>query len=764
MKHLLIIIFVLAGLFLPGIRACDCNTAEAPVCVAGACQPCRNDADCGSISGKPFCSNGVCKACNELTHVGCTLSQPYCNSGTCVSCTSTLHCQIYDKNQGDSQISHVKCNLGSCSTGSTCSSDTECWLPEYPKCSGDTCQATCSDDSDCSRFSDVKKCLSGKCRACITNADCTGGEICSTNNDETKYSCVTCEPGTARGCINSLQPFCTLVSPTQTTCSGCYQHSDCLNSQNMIYQDRTVCNPNTGQCTSTMYGSACSGTSCTSAGASYCYFWTAYNENRCYTCIIDSHCSHVSDKKYCKSDSCVSCTSSAHCTTMAKPRCDLSSSQCANCVSDSDCSNYFPYTACYSPAPYNPTSYSCVQCIVNSDCQVKYTTGVCNSDNTCVGLLPCSTNSCNDVTFATCDSSNYCRRCQSDGECTKFSSTPYCYKPGDSKNYCVRCYLDSHCDSAQGYFCSSQVCSQLPCTTKADCVSKPSVPECDLTGSLQVCVKYLTDAQCKSWYDITYICTVSTGICSQSPNPCYDIVNWNDCTTAAKAFCNNGVCSACTLDGHCTHIGGKPYCLSGKYVECRDAADCTVESPVCQTPAQVCGGCQTDDDCNTYGTKSHCNSATGKCQECVSDNHCNDLEAPICRESDGTCQPCTTNNECKKWWFIEACDTAPEPNRCAGCLVDNDCDPTITTGVCPHSNAHPRQHALRILRMKIATMNFQNAWRLRLAIVEGAQLMMIAKEGGLFQDVKLIQSQALTNVSNAYQMQTVAHLIMKYVT
>ena len=67
----------------------------------------------------------------------------------------------------------------------------------------------------------------------------------------------------------------------------------------MVYQDRTVCNPNTGQCTSTMYGSACSGTSCTSAGASYCYFWTAYNENRCYTCIIDSHCSHISDKKYC---------------------------------------------------------------------------------------------------------------------------------------------------------------------------------------------------------------------------------------------------------------------------------------------------------------------------------------------------------------------------------------------------------------------------------------------------------------------------------
>mgnify|MGYP000952115970 FL=1 len=35
---------------------------------------------------------------------------------------------------------------------------------------------------------------------------------------------------------------------------------------------------------------------------------------------------------------------------------------------------------------------------------------------------------------------------------------------------------------------------------------------------------------------------------------------------------------------------------------------------------------------------------------------------------------------------------------------------------------------------------------------------------GVFQDVKLIQSQALTNVSNAYQMQTVAHLIVKHGT
>ena len=673
-----IYIFFILVLVTPPIycTTCSCTSASAPVCVSGACQPCRQDSDCSSISGAPYCSNSVCQACNELTNKGCTLASPYCSSsGTCTACTQNLDCQTYDQNNGASSITHVKCSGGACST-SSCSTSSDCLLPSYPMCTSGACKSGCSTNSDCSHFGgSYPYCISSKCRQCQTDADCSSGQLCSTSSDATQYNCVSCEPTTDRGCTASTSPYCVLDSPTATHCTGCYQNSDCSASVNMKYQGRQSCNMITGECGSAQYSTSCSGT-CSSPGASYCYLWPSNNAYQCTVCMTDSECTQISNQNYCKGSSCVGCTSSSNCPTVGLPRCDPTLYQCANCLVDSDCQNYFPKVVCYSSSPLTLTSYECVQCASNSDCQMEFTNGVCYSNNTCSGLQLCSTNNCNTVAFPQCDSSGYCRRCSSDSDCSQFATTDNCYMPSNGSNVCVQCYNSSQCNGSAGYYCTASfTCVKETCSSNSNCNS--NVPECINND----CVKCSSDSQCKTKYnDIRYVCCANYS-CAWSSNPCLTSSN---CTNINLAYCNDGVCNACTQDSDCSHLTATPYCMSGTCINCRTSSDCNSTAPICGTVTYQCGGCQDDNDCSGHSSTPYCVTSTGKCEACASNFNC-PLQDPLCRTSDYTCQPCTTGSDCYDYAYYWGCETTTSPHTCVQCTQNSDCQPAVTAGICDTS-------------------------------------------------------------------------------
>lgn len=63
-----------------------------------------------------------------------------------------------------------------------------------------------------------------------------------------------------------------------------------------------------------------------------------------------------------EADGCTPCTKDGDCDDSAKPRCDVASGICAQCLADKDCKDVSDRPRCDAP------SARCVECLVDGDC------------------------------------------------------------------------------------------------------------------------------------------------------------------------------------------------------------------------------------------------------------------------------------------------------------------------------------------------------------------------------------------------------------
>ena len=101
-----------------------------------------------------------------------------------------------------------------------------------------------------------------------------------------------------------------------------------------------------------------------------------------------------------------------------------------------------------------------------------------------------------------------------------------------------------------------------------------------------------------------------------------------------------------------------------------------MSSPICDETTNLCRGCANSTECSTdtMGTGSGedrlCDSATGRCVECVMNSHCEVGEE--CSSVLGLCAaPCAAPGDCTTDDIY--CDEAI--GFCVECLLDEHCDP-----------------------------------------------------------------------------------------
>lgn len=100
-------------------------------------------------------------------------------------------------------------------------------------------------------------------------------------------------------------------------------------------------------------------------------------------------------------------------------------------------------------------------------------------------------------------------------------------------------------------------------------------------------------------------------------------------------------CVVCLEDSHCP--AEAPHCTDSGCVACRaGGTDCGPESPVCAE--STCSACSNHDDCARFEETPVCDSASGSCAECLTDEHCTVAGASRCVENQ--CVPCDVDADC----------------------------------------------------------------------------------------------------------------------
>lgn len=164
--------------------------ASSPRCVAGACAPCTQHADCAGFPATPACGPaGTCVQCAADALRACGGPAPSCDAATgqCLACSSDAHC--LDPQNG-------ACNLAT-----------------------HTCEP-CTTHAQCAHLPGATQCLAGSCVECTATAidacreTLAGGELRQT----------VCDPATHR-CDR------TRVARSKTLCEPCVSDLECASNQ-----------------------------------------------------------------------------------------------------------------------------------------------------------------------------------------------------------------------------------------------------------------------------------------------------------------------------------------------------------------------------------------------------------------------------------------------------------------------------------------------------------------------------------------------------
>jgi Cys-rich repeat protein len=210
----------------------------------------------------------------------------------------------------------------------------------------------CTSDAQCGGGD--KFCITGKCEACRTNADCgVSAPACWPGDHQCHASCAVAGaqacPGNARICD---QP--------SGQCVGCKAATDCA-------APNAVCSAVSGQCVQCAINTDCpaSAPTCLATG-------------RCAQCLSNADCggsTPICDTEELKCRA--GCTSDAMCAA-PHPRCDTHAGSCVQCSTGADCSTAAPLC--------NPDG-ACTLCLVDKDCMGTPSTPYCRSAQACVQCL-----------------------------------------------------------------------------------------------------------------------------------------------------------------------------------------------------------------------------------------------------------------------------------------------------------------------------------------------------------------------------------------
>lgn len=160
--------------------------------------------------------------------------------------------------------------------------------------------------------------------------------------------------------------------------------------------------------------------------------------------------------------------------------------------------------------------------------------------------------------------------------------------------------------------------------------------------------------------------------CNMTSGECVECLSMSDCGGSTPQCNAEGECVECLNSTQCTADVGEPVCFEGACVQCDDATDCDATNPVCETPAQVCGGCTNRTQCLGYAALPSCNLSTGACVACDEPNESSDCNSPPgtpnCNAS-RQCVQCTQNTDCTNF----ASSRCTMGQTCAPCVVNSDC-------------------------------------------------------------------------------------------
>jgi len=244
-------------------------------------------------------------------------------------------------------------------------------------------------------------------------------------------------------------------------------------------------------------------------------------------------------------------------------------------------------------------------------------------------------------------------------------------KPNGENDPTEECIDDTECPG--GFYCNGLgECEQKICESKADCeigkvcIGSRCIDGCETNSDCEnnetcdtlshLCVK-AEDCRIEDNCEQGYDCDQLSGKCVAK----LDCITSEDCATGYK--CDNSQCI--------TKVGchSNEECANGEV--CRADGYCDIDT-----------GCDGDQYCiNKNPEKPACSTNSGMCYECTSNEHCRNLDKPICNTmthvcgtEEGPSEECQIDSDCG---LNKKCNTATSPHECIDmmttCSNDNDC-------------------------------------------------------------------------------------------
>ncbi|PIN68549.1 hypothetical protein COV93_09035 [Candidatus Woesearchaeota archaeon CG11_big_fil_rev_8_21_14_0_20_43_8] len=666
------------------------NGDETGIDCGGSCF-----ANCGPGSGcyqDSDCSIGM--VCDVLTGL-CTKTSDTCKNGipdsneAGIDCggVCTTKCSSGSTCSKDSDCTSGTCNNGYCVIDNSCSKDTDCLesficengackprtkvvCTKDSDCLSDNCQdgvcvgdlPLCTSDSDCT----IGKCKSGECIVnCVSDSQCLDGN-CVNNECETPTGCTT-----SADCLQGICQSGTCVPDTKCTydyecASGVCQGGDCLTAQCLQDSDCLI---------------------------GLCKNYQCIMDN---TCLIDNDCkeSNICENGLCKPITSIGCTFDTECLSGV-----CTDGHCAgdmpDCVSDYDC---LIGTCKSGSCVVSCTSDN--ECLdgecVNNQCELRTD---CTLDGDCLDGI-CKNGQCVTYNGCTLDSDCLSDVCLN-GQCLP-PMTNICTKnsdclSGQCKNgLCVpmtniECLTDSDC--VESHNCENGLCVGLPliteqCTSNSQCLSgvckdNKCVPnllctkdsECESgTCTNNLCVP-MTNVDCTKNSDcLSGEC--KSGKCVGQPLPSLCVID-NDC--ASDEECMDNFCVpmegsvACIVNSDCLSgacVSGQ--CVPPNAIACTSNSDCTsdkCENGYCISPPNLL--CVKDADClsgvcHSGECVSPPNIICTKDSDCLSGLCTSNICVPL------TITECTSGSDCLSGSCKDGyCVGQPIPTT--SCTKDSDC-------------------------------------------------------------------------------------------
>lgn len=211
----------------------------------------------------------------------------------------------------------------------------------------------------------------------------------------------------------------------------------------------------------------------------------------------ETSCSPTATNRLCNESQgrCVSCLNDTHCTSMARPKCDVMNGNCRECLTNADCTapeeciiststtgNNTCQPRCNSDADCasmtnnkacNTTTRMCVECLTNAHCVGNTGGAICNTANNQCEACVVNTD-CTDPNMPICRTTgtNACVQCASNADCASRPGTPACVTTGATPYTCRQCNAQTPCPAGQ-------VCSMSNCVAAPE----PGLPEAGRDGS-----------------------------------------------------------------------------------------------------------------------------------------------------------------------------------------------------------------------------------------------------------------------------------------